>query len=93
MGVGVGGTAERAVLLAKRSLLRAVGEPHPDPEVAEVEREILRRVNDLGIGPQGFGGRITALSVHLEVMPCHMASLPVGVNIQCHSARHKEATL
>jgi fumarate hydratase subunit alpha len=93
VGVGVGGTAERALLLAKRALLRELGTPHPDPEVADLEREILARVNDLGIGPQGLGGRITALAVHVEVMPCHMGSLPVGVNIQCHSARHKEVIL
>ncbi|MGC8839054.1 MAG: fumarate hydratase [Anaerolineae bacterium] len=93
VGVGVGGTAERAMLLAKRALLREVGKPHPDPEVADLEREILARVNDLGIGPQGLGGRITALAVHVETMPCHMGSLPVGVNIQCHAARHKEVVL
>jgi fumarate hydratase subunit alpha len=93
VGVGIGGTAERAMLIAKRSLLRRVGEPNPDPEVAELEREILRRVNALGIGAQGFGGRITALAVHAEVFPCHIASLPVAVNLQCHSARHKEAVL
>jgi len=93
VGVGIGGTAERAMLLAKRSLLRELGQPHPDPEVADLEREILERVNNLGIGPQGLGGRTTALAVHVEVLPCHIASLPVGVNIQCHSARHKEAVL
>ena len=93
VGVGVGGTAERAMLLAKRALLRELGKPHPDPEVADLEREILARVNDLGIGPQGLGGRTTALAVHVEAMPCHMGSLPVGVNIQCHSARHKEVVL
>jgi fumarate hydratase subunit alpha len=93
VGVGIGGTAERAMLIAKRALLRRVGEPNPDPEVAELEREIFKRVNALGIGPQGFGGRITALAVHAEVFPCHIASLPVAVNLQCHSARHKEAVL
>ncbi|MGQ9583958.1 MAG: fumarate hydratase [Anaerolineae bacterium] len=93
VGVGVGGTAERAMLLAKRSLLRELGQPHPDPEVADLEQEILTRVNDLGIGPQGLGGRVTALAVHVEVLPCHIASLPVGVNMQCHSARHKEVVL
>jgi fumarate hydratase subunit alpha len=93
VGVGIGGTAEKAMLLAKRSLLREVGMPNPEPEVARLEREILRRVNDLGIGPQGLGGRITCLGVHVEVHPCHMASLPVAVNLQCHSARHKEAVL
>ncbi len=93
VGVGIGGTAEKAMLLAKEALLRKVGEPHPDPEVAELERELLERINALGIGPQGFGGRITALAVHVETFPCHIASLPVAVNLQCHAARHKEAIL
>ena len=93
VGVGIGGTAEKAMRLAKISLLRPVGKPNPDPEVADLEKEILSRVNALGIGPQGFGGRITALAVHTEVFPCHIASLPVAVNLQCHSARHKEAIL
>lgn len=93
VGVGVGGTADKAVILAKKALLRRVGEPNPDPEVAELERDILDRVNSLGIGPQGFGGRTTALAVHAEVFPTHIASLPVAVNLQCHAARHKEARL
>jgi len=93
VGVGIGGTAEKTVMLAKRALLRKVGEPNPDVEVAQLEKEILRRVNNLGIGPQGFGGRTTALAVHAEVFPCHIASMPVAVNLQCHSARHKEAIL
>lgn len=93
VGVGIGGTMERAALLAKKSLLREVGKPHPDPEVADLEAEILERVNGLGIGPMGFGGRTTALAVHVETFPSHIASLPVAVNLQCHSARHKEAVL
>jgi len=93
VGVGIGGTAEKAMLLAKKALLRQVGEPSPDNETAELEREILERVNRLGIGPQGFGGRTTALAVHAEVFPAHIASLPVAVNLQCHSARHKEAII
>jgi fumarate hydratase subunit alpha len=93
VGVGIGGTAEKCMLLAKHSLLRKVGEPHADSEVAELEGEILRRVNDLGIGAMGYGGRITALAVHVEVFPAHIASLPVAVNIQCHSVRHREAVL
>ena len=93
VGVGIGGTAEKAVLLAKRALLRKVGEPNPDADVAELEKEILHRINNLGIGPMGFGGRITALAVHVEVFPAHIASLPVAVNLQCHSARHKEVIL
>jgi fumarate hydratase subunit alpha len=93
VGVGVGGSAEKAMWLAKHSLLRLVGEPSPDPEVAELEAEILERVNRIGIGPQGFGGITTALAVHVETFPCHIASMPVAVNLQCHSARHKEAVL
>lgn len=93
VGVGIGGTIDQTTILAKRALLRKVGEPHPDAEVAALEAEILERVNRLGIGPQGFGGRTTALAVHVETYPCHIASLPVVVNIQCHSARHKEAVL
>ena len=93
VGVGIGGTVEKAVLLAKRALLRRVGEPNPDAEVAELEKEIMHRINNLGIGPMGYGGRITALAVHAEVFPSHIASLPVAVNLQCHCARHKEAVL
>jgi fumarate hydratase subunit alpha len=93
IGVGIGGTAERAMLLAKKALLRKVAEPNPDPGIAKLENDILTKVNDLGIGPLGFGGRTTALAVHAEVMPTHIASLPLAVNLQCHSARHKEAVL
>ncbi len=93
VGVGIGGTFERAALLAKKSLLRPLGRPNPEPEFAELEREMLTRINSLGIGPQGLGGTTTSLAVHLEVMPCHIASLPVAVNIQCHAARHKEMVL
>jgi len=93
VGVGIGGTAEKAMFLAKKSLLRRVGEPSSDPEVAELEGELLGRINGTGIGAGGVGGRITALAVHVETFPAHIASLPVAVNIQCHSARHKEAVL
>ena len=93
VGLGIGGTAEAAMLLAKKALLRPVAKPSPDPETAELEAELLTRINNLGIGPLGFGGRITALAVHAEVMPTHIASLPVAINLQCHSARHKEAIL
>jgi fumarate hydratase subunit alpha len=93
IGVGIGGTVEKTVMLAKRALSRKVGEPNPDPEIAELEKEILNRVNNLGIGPMGYGGRITALAVHAEVFPTHIASLPVAVNLQCWCARHKEAIL
>ena len=93
IGLGIGGTAEQTMLLAKKALLRSVGKPSPDPEIAELEQEILERINALGIGPMGFGGRITALAVQAEVMPAHIASLPVAVNLQCHNARHKEVIL
>ena len=93
VGVGIGGTADKAMILAKKALLRRVGEPNPDLEMAGLEREMLERVNSLGIGPQGFGGRTTALAVHAEVFPTHIAMLPVAVNLQCHAARHKEAVL
>ncbi len=93
VGVGIGGTVERTMLLAKRALARKVGEPNPDTEVAELEKELLQRINKLGVGPMGYGGRVTALAVHVEVFPAHIASMPVAVNLQCHSARHKEAIL
>ena len=93
VGVGIGGTAERTVLMAKKALLRKLGEDNPDSEVAELEQEILQRINNLGIGPMGYGGRTTALAVHVEVFPSHIASMPVAVNLNCHSARHKEAIL
>jgi fumarate hydratase subunit alpha len=93
VGVGIGGSAEKALLLAKTALLREVGKPNPDPETAGLEAEILRRVNRLGIGAMGYGGKTSALAVHAEVFPAHIASLPVAVNLQCHSARHKEAVL
>jgi fumarate hydratase subunit alpha len=93
VGVGIGGTAEKAMIMAKRALLREVGKPSPDAEVAELEKELLQRINSTGVGPGGVGGRITSLAVHVETFPAHIASLPVAVNIQCHSARHKEAVL
>ena len=93
VGVGIGGTIDQTTLIAKKALLRPVGQPSPDPEVAELEAEILERVNRLGIGPQGLGGRVTALAFHIETFPSHIASMPVAVNIQCHSARHKKVVL
>ena len=93
IGLGIGGTAEKAMLEAKRALLRPVGSPNPDPEVARLEREVLAGVNALGIGPLGLGGTTTDLAVHAEVMPTHTASLPLAVNLQCHSVRHKEVVL
>lgn len=93
VGVGVGGTFEMAAYLSKLSLLRPLGERNPDPFYARLEEELLAEINQLGIGPQGLGGTTTSLDVHIEFHPCHIASLPVAVNIQCHSARHKEVTL
>lgn len=93
IGVGIGGTFEKAALIAKKALLRSLGSINPDPELAELEADILASINKLGIGPQGFGGRITSLAVHINMHPCHIASLPVAVNINCHAHRHKEVAL
>ena len=93
VGVGIGGTAEKTLLLAKKALLRKVGEHNPDPEVAELEKELLTKVNNLGMGPMGYGGRNTALAVNVEVFPAHLASMPMAVNLNCHSSRHKEAVI
>lgn len=93
VGVGIGGTIEKTTLIAKQSLLRNIGEHNPNPKIAELEKELLVQVNNMGIGPQGFGGRTTALAVHIETFPAHIASMPVAINIQCHAARHLEATI
>ncbi len=93
VGVGLGGTFEKAAYMAKHSLLREVGSTNPEPRLAELEDEIERRCNDLGIGPGGLGGRVSVMDVFIEELPAHIASMPVAVNIQCHSARHKEVVL
>lgn len=93
LGVGVGGTMERCAQMAKRALLRPVGEPNPQPHVAAIEEELLERINKLGIGPAGFGGTITALGVNVEVGATHIAGLPVAVNIGCHATRHAHGVL
>ncbi|KUO63838.1 MAG: fumarate hydratase [Gracilibacter sp. BRH_c7a] len=93
VGVGIGGTMEKAAYLAKKALLRDIGSAHQDPELAKLEQELLGRINDLGIGPQGYGGRTTALGVSLEVFATHIAGLPVAVNINCHVARHRKIVL
>ncbi|MBU1367628.1 MAG: fumarate hydratase [Candidatus Omnitrophica bacterium] len=90
VGIGIGGNFEKVAFLAKKALLREIGEPNKNRSYAELEEELLCEINNLGIGPQGLGGRITALAVHIEAYPCHIASLPVAVNIQCHASRHKE---
>lgn len=93
VGVGIGGTFEKAALLAKKAVLRPFGKSNPDGKKADLERELLELVNKTGIGPAGFGGRITAMQVNVETYPCHIASLPVAVNIQCHASRHKSMEL
>jgi len=93
VGVGIGGTFEKVALLAKKALLRPLGQPHPKPFYANLEQRLLREINNLGIGPQGFGGRVTALAVHIETFPAHIASLPAAVNINCHVARHVERVI
>ncbi len=89
VGVGLGGTFEYATLLSKKAILRPVGSHNKDNDTANLEDELLEEINKLGIGPQGFGGKVTALAVHVETYPCHIATLPVAVNIECHSHRHK----
>jgi fumarate hydratase subunit alpha len=93
VGVGIGGNFEKSAILAKKALLRKVGEPNKNPLYANLEKELLNEINSLGIGAMGVGGQTTALAVHIEYAPCHIASLPVAVNIQCHSARHMEAVI
>ncbi len=93
VGVGMGGTMEKSAILAKKALLRPLGEKSSDISIMKLEEEILQKVNALGIGPQGFGGNCTALAVHIEHYPTHIAGLPVAVNLNCHVARHRECTL
>jgi len=93
VGIGIGGTFEKVAYLAKKALLREIGSVNADPFYAELEKEILTKVNKLGIGPQGYGGRTTALAAFIEVYPAHIASLPVAVNFNCHAARHKERVI
>ncbi len=92
-GVGIGGTFEKAAILSKKALFREIGSANPDPALDALERELLERANRLGIGPQGYGGDTTALGIHILTYPCHIASLPVAVTIECHAHRHKEAVL
>ena len=93
VGVGIGGTFEKAAISSKHALFREAGEPNSDPDVAEFEKELLFELNKLGIGAMGMGGTETVLAVHVEKNPCHIASLPVSVNVQCHSSRHSHITL
>ena len=93
VGVGIGGTYEKAALLSKEALLRELGEKSKYPDIAKLEEELLEEINKSGIGPQGLGGKTTALAVHIEIYAAHIASLPVAVNLNCHAARHKEVVL
>ncbi len=93
LGLGIGGTFDYAPILAKQALLRPIDDVHPDPDIAAKEAELLGLVNGLGIGPMGLGGVSTCLAVKIAMGPCHLASLPLAVNVQCHSSRHKEVTL
>jgi len=93
VGVGIGGTFEKACISSKHALFRDLGSVNPDPEMAELEETILEEINKLGIGAMGMGGTKTALAVHIESNPCHIASLPVSVNVQCHSSRHTHITI
>lgn len=94
IGIGIGGTFEKAALLAKKAVLRSpLGKPHPDERYAKFESELLKEINKLGIGPMGFGGSVTALAVHIEIHPTHLAMMPVAVNMNCHVARQKTIVL
>ncbi len=93
IGVGIGGTFDKAALLAKKALMRPLGSHHPDPFYAELEDEMLEKVNQLGIGPQGFGGKTTAIGLNIETLPTHIAGMPCAININCHVTRHKTEVL
>ena len=93
VGVGIGGSFDRVALLAKKALMQPLDRPNPDPYYAAMEEELLQRINELGIGPQGFGGKTTALGVKILTYPTHIAGLPVAVNINCHVTRHRQAVL
>jgi len=93
VGVGIGGTFEGVAKLAKKALLRPIGSKNPEPFYAEMEKEVLKEINNLGLGPQGLGGSSTALAVHIEAYPCHIASLPLAINLQCHAVRHATIVL
>jgi fumarate hydratase subunit alpha len=93
VGVGIGGNFEQSAILAKKALLRPLGIPNADPELCHMEEELLWEINATGVGPQGLGGRVTSLAVHILMMPCHIASLPLAINIQCHANRHLKMVL
>ena len=93
VGVGIGGNFEKCAYIAKRSLLRPIGKHNPDKNIAKLEKVLLKKINSLRIGPSGFGGRTTCLAVNIETLPCHIASMPVAVNIECHAHRHAQAVI
>jgi len=93
VGVGIGGNFEQSALLAKKALLRPLGTSNPDPEQSQMEDELLEEINKSGVGPQGLGGRVTSFAVHVLMIPCHIASLPLAINLQCHASRHVEVVL
>ncbi|MBU2590737.1 MAG: fumarate hydratase [Nitrospinota bacterium] len=93
VGVGIGGSLEKVAMLATEALLRPIGSKNPEPRLAALEEELLEKINNLGMGPQGLGGRFYAMAVHIKMFPTHIASLPVGVNVCCHASRHKEITI
>ena len=93
VGVGIGGTFEKVAFLAKKALLRPIGEHNPDPKYAELEKRMLTEINNSGVGPQGLGGRTTSFWVNIETFPCHIASMPVAVNLNCHASRHAHVRL
>jgi fumarate hydratase subunit alpha len=93
VGIGIGGNLEKSALIAKEAIMRDINDVNPDPILAILERELLQDINKLGVGPMGFGGSTTALAVKISAFPCHIASLPVAINIQCHASRHKETII
>ena len=93
VGIGLGGNLEKSALLAKESLMREIADVNPDPILAKLEKELMNEINLLGVGPMGFGGTVTCLAVKINAYPCHIASLPVAINIQCHASRHKSCEL
>ncbi len=93
VGVGIGGNLEKSALIAKEAIMRDLNDVNPDPVLAKLEKELLDEINQLGVGPMGFGGSTTALAVKINAYPCHIASLPVAVNLQCHASRHKDMTI
>lgn len=93
VGIGLGGNLEKSAILAKESLMREIDDVNPDPILANLEKELYQEINDLGVGPMGFGGTVTCLAVKINAYPCHIASLPVAINIQCHASRHKSCII